>query len=275
MTRCLRFFLCLLMAGGFASAQDVQDAHGCKDHPLFNRMPGYAIQRCEQKTFDAHPFRLAGGKEAQVEGKVYEIRYALKSGAKEPSRLEVIRNYENAIKRIGGTVIFRDDDGNAYLKAAKDGQEFWVHVNAYITEEFMVWVVEKKAMDQAIVANAKVFADAIRTTGHAAVYGILFDTGKAVVKVESAPALEEIVRLLAADPSMKVLVVGHTDNVGTVESNMKLSQARAEAVVQALASRGVAPGRLRPFAAGPLAPVSTNETEEGRARNRRVELVKQ
>ncbi len=253
-----------------------QDAAGSQDHPLFNRMPGYEIHRYEEKTFDSLPFHVVGGKEVQVEGRTFEIHYSLKSGAKEPSRVEILRNYENAVTRIGGSVLWRDDDGNAYLKAGKDGKEIWAHVNAYITDEYTVWIVEKQAMTQNIVADAKALAGGLATDGHAAVYGIYFDTAKAVVKPESEAALGEIAKLLQAEPGLKVLIVGHTDNVGGFDGNLKLAQARADAVVQALTGRfAVAAARLRACAAGAMAPVASNDAEAGRAKNRRVELVKQ
>ena len=111
-------------------------------------------------------------------------------------------------------------------------------------------------MAQDIVANAEALASDIRTTGHAAVYGIYFDTGKSTIKPESAQAIGEIAKLLKADPALKLYVVGHTDNVGGVESNIKLSQDRAEAVLQALVrEHGIAAGapeglRLRPVRPG-------------------------
>ena len=111
---------------------------------------------------------------------------------------------------------------------------------------------------------------------HAAVYGITFDTDTATIKAESAQALGEIGKLLQGDPALKVFVVGHTDGTGSVDHNLKLSQDRAQAVTQALTKDyGIAQARLRSFGCGPFAPVASNDTEEGRAKNRRVELVKQ
>jgi OOP family OmpA-OmpF porin len=141
-----------------------------------------------------------------------------------------------------------------------------------------VWlrIIEKKQMAQYIVADAAAFGNDINATGHVAVYGIYFDTNKADVKPDSRPALEEIAKLLAQNPGLKLLVVGHTDMTGSMDANTKLSQARGEAVVQALVSQhGVAAARLKGHGVGPLAPVATNDTDEGRAKNRRVELVKE
>jgi outer membrane protein OmpA-like peptidoglycan-associated protein len=267
-------FLSLLMPGVIFAKEG--DAEGAKDHPLFNRMPGYFIQRYEEKQFDTHSFRDAKLNELNVEGKFYEIRYSIQSGVKEPSRIQVLRNYENAVTKIGGTVLKSDWDGNSYMKVVKNGQEIWAHVAAGIASEFSLFIIEKGAMAQDIVANAEAFSNDIRTTGHAAIYGIYFDTGKSVIKPESDAALGEIAKLLKGDAKLKVNVVGHTDSVGGMESNMKLSQDRANAVVQALTGKyGVEAVRLKAYGVGSLSPVASNDTEEGKAKNRRVELVKQ
>ena len=140
----------------------------------------------------------------------------------------------------------------------------------------MLTIVEKQAMVQEVVASAAVFDAGLRAAGHVEVPGIFFDTGKAVLKPESAAAIGEIATLLKGDAAVRVFIVGHTDNVASLDLNIKLSQARAEAVVQSLAAQhGIAAARLTARGVGPLAPVASNETEEGRARNRRVELVKQ
>lgn len=138
-------------------------------------------------------------------------------------------------------------------------------------------IVETKPIDTGNVrVNAAALASDISTTGHAAIYGIYFDTGKSEVKPESDTTLEEIAKLLASNPQLKLLVVGHTDNVGTLAANMALSKQRADAVVTALTARyRVAAARLQSGGAGPLAPVATNHTDDGRAKNRRVELVEQ
>jgi outer membrane protein OmpA-like peptidoglycan-associated protein len=239
-------------------------------------MPNYFIQRCQQKEFDSHTFMDAKGKEIAVEGHYYLIRYALQEGATEASRIQVIRNYQNAVTKIGGTFLYNDDDGNAYMKVNKNGKEIWVHLGAYITSEFTLEIVEKQAMAQEITANAEAFASDIHANGRAAVYGIYFDTNKSEIKPESDKALAEIAKLMKKEAGLKLNIVGHTDNTGMMDANMKLSQARAEAVVQALVAKyGIAAGRLKGFGIGPLAPVSSNDTEEGKAKNRRVELVKQ
>jgi len=140
----------------------------------------------------------------------------------------------------------------------------------------VVDILETKAREQKMVTvKAEEMASKLSTAGSVALYGIYFDFNKADVKPESEPTLQEIARLLKADSALKLLVVGHTDNVGSFTSNMTLSQRRAEAVVTALASgHGVDKSRLTPVGVSFACPVAPNTTDEGRAKNRRVELVK-
>lgn len=276
MSRTLRVLFQALCFCLFACLVSAQDAEGCKDHPMLSRMPGFQINRCTTEDFGSHLFKVTKGAEVTVEGRFTEILYSLREGAKEPSRLQILRNFENALTKIGGAVVGRDDDGNLYLKATKNGSEIWVHVNAYITSQYSVYIVEKGAMTQDIVADAAALAGGIKAEGKIAVYGITFDTGKADLKPASEATLLEIAKLLKAQPSLKLHVVGHTDNVAGLELNLKLSKARADSVVQALVTRhGIAASRLLGHGVGPLAPVASNEAEVGRAKNRRVELVRQ
>lgn len=138
-------------------------------------------------------------------------------------------------------------------------------------------IIETKPMETGnVTVNAAALAADISATGHTPIYGIYFDTGKSDVRPESDTTLAEIAKLLTSNSQLKLLVVGHTDNVGTVAANMTLSKQRADAVVAALTSKyRVIAARLQSGGAGPLAPIATNRTDEGRAKNRRVELVEQ
>jgi len=275
----LGLVLGLLMVSGIALAQE--DRKGCKDHPLFSRMEGFYIARCEKKDFDAEEFRDPETKnKVTVEGQKYVIEYSLKKGFENKhSRLQISRNYLNAIQKIGG-IGFENDPkwpDSTYMKITKDGKEIWAVVYQRLAGlACRLIIVEKQAMAQEIVANAKFMAEGLSSTGHVAIYGIYFDFNKADVKPESEPALKEITTLLQQDAKLKLYVVGHTDNIGGLDYNMKLSQQRAEAVVKELVSKyKIAPDRLKAGGVGPLAPVTSNDTEEGKAKNRRVELVKQ
>jgi outer membrane protein OmpA-like peptidoglycan-associated protein len=216
------------------------------------------------------------GKPLQVEGQFTNIRYQPPANlATKPSTLQVLRNVENAVKQVGGTVVATDSSKET-LKLTKDGKELWVEVWADYTGKYILTIVEKAAMAQQLVANADAFANSLKTTGHIAVEGIYFDTGKSELKAESAAAITEVAKLLKGDDSLKLYVVGHTDNAGALEGNIKLSQDRAQSVVQALIkTHGIGAARLSAYGSGPYAPVASSDTEEGRAKNRRVELVKQ
>jgi len=136
-------------------------------------------------------------------------------------------------------------------------------------------VIQTKSMEQKmVIPTASEMDKSISQTGKVSLYGLFFDFNSAVLKSESEPTLVQIGNLFREKPSLKVLVTGHTDNVGDFEFNRDLSERRATAVVDALTkSYGVDRSRLRSFGASFAAPVATNLTEEGRMKNRRVELV--
>lgn len=253
------------------------DVPGSKDHPLLTRMQHMVIEAYKTKPFEVHAFKTGAGKGAAipVEGRWYQIRYKAEDGAEAPTPVAILRNHQTALRNVGGTVVFQDARYGIF-KVAKGGAETWVEVDTAWGRGYMLTIVEKGMMAQEVVADAAAMKGDLKSTGHVAVYGIHFDTNKSEVKVESKAALEEIARLLKLDPALKLKVVGHTDMTGSLEANLRLSQARAEAVVQALVGQhGIAAGRLTGHGVGPLAPVASNDTEEGRARNRRVELVKE
>ena len=254
-----------------------KDLEGSKDHPLLTRMPNFYIYQYEEKEFDAYQyFKDSKGKSMPVEGHTYVIRYYIQQGAKVPSEEQILNNYINAIKNIGGTLVYKEWL-NAYLTMKKDNKVTWIRVNpGGGGKEYYLTIIEEQPMQQDVIADAHAMAQDIGTTGHVAVYGIYFDFDKAEIKPESDPALKEIVKLLQKNATLKLYVVGHTDNVGELNYNMKLSRRRADAVVKKLVSDyGISANRLQSHGVGPLAPISTNKTEEGQALNRRLELVEQ
>jgi outer membrane protein OmpA-like peptidoglycan-associated protein len=125
-----------------------------------------------------------------------------------------------------------------------------------------------------VIVKAREMQQALASTGHINLYGILFDFNKFDVRPDSRPALDEISAFLKSNPDRKLKIVGHTDNVGGAEFNLQLSRARAAAVVNELTAKyGIDAGRLKAEGAGLTRPIATNDTDEGRARNRRVELI--
>lgn len=253
-----------------------KDNPACKDHPLFTRMPDYWIHGCVEKEFDAYVFKFGPGRTETVEGHYWSIRYYPQATATvKPSELQILRNFENAVLKLGGKIL-HSEKSRRIFQLTRDGKEFWVEATAEFTGKYALHIVEKGEMAQDITANAGVFADDLKNMGHTAVYGIFFDTGKSELKPESEQAMAEIAKLLKNDPGLKVFVVGHTDNTGSLDQNMTLSRDRAEAVLQALVrTHGISAARLKAFGNGPYAPVASNDTDSGKAKNRRVELVKQ
>lgn len=272
--RILPVLVSMFLIAGTAVAISQDDVEGCKDHPLFMRMPNFYIQLCEGFEFDRHEFSSEEGP-ISVDGMKTILYYSLKEGAKGPSEVAIVRNYMNAIKKIGGTVVY-DGGGRSTMKMTKGSQEIWVGVSVEAADEYRLFIVEKGEMQQEIVATAEGMTHDILSTGRTAIYGIYFDSGKSEVKRESESSLKEVAKMLKQSATMKLFVVGHTDNIGGIVANMTLSKARAESVVKELTTKhGVSAAQLAAYGVGSLSPVSQNVTEEGRSLNRRVELVAQ
>jgi len=263
------FLMILLVALVFAQEQDLE---GSKDHPLLSRMKNYYISEYEEFDYDSHQFYDAEDNEYVIEGRKWVISYTLKQGFNPPGQLKVRKNFINAIKKIGGTILF---ERGLYMKVAKEGKETWIEVWASDDgSDYTLTIVERTIMEQEIVADPEAMANDIEKTGHVAIYGIYFDFDSYVIKPESEPTLKAIAEMLKTNSSLKVYVVGHTDMIGKLEYNMGLSTKRASAVVKELVNKyGIQANRLKAKGVGPLCPVSTNKTEEGRKLNRRVELV--
>jgi outer membrane protein OmpA-like peptidoglycan-associated protein len=275
----LLLVVCVAPLNPVLAVSDPNDAEGSKDPALFSRMPGFHIYNYKEIDFDRFEFEVGPRKTQAIEGRHFYVDYYANEGIKIPSGIQIVRNYVNAAKAVGGTTVYEFEDGGIQyvtLKIVKNNAEVWARVEGPANGTYKVHIIERQLMMQEVVANAESLAGSIRETGKAAVYGIYFDTGKAEIKPASEPALAEIVKLLKADPKLKLYVVGHTDNVGVFGSNIKLSEDRAAAVVKALVGKyGIVSSRLTPFGCGPTAPVASNRSEEGRAKNRRVELVAQ
>ena len=280
-----------------------EDAENCKDYPLFTRMPNTYINDCKTLQFDMRGFPVGPPisadnngmtKIVEVEGVVYRISYVQKDGATTPpSGLQILRNFENATKKAGGTIegsypgwckAGYDPErmpqmGNGCMsyaltaKFVKGGKETWLFMQAGGDDgSYLMTVAEREEMKQDISVTE--MADALSKDGFVTLY-VNFDTGQSTIKPDSGETLDAPAAALKLAADLKVEVAGHTDNVGTPEANLKLSQERAQAVMAALVERGIPAARLTAKGYGQTTPIADNRTEDGRAKNRRVELVKQ
>ncbi|MDD8014487.1 MAG: OmpA family protein [Acidobacteriota bacterium] len=247
-----------------------QDDPGCKDHPMFTRLSDFYIDNCETSDFDSHEFWDKDENEIVFEGRKARIEYCLKEGGKHRSFLEIWRNYANVLGKMGGTVEFTNPN-IAYIHLSKDDREVWVEVEGRGGDCYTLVIVEKKAMVQEITAGEML--DALNSQGFIAL-DIHFDVDQAVIKPESQPVVGQIAVLLKDNPQLAVSIEGHTDNTGAADHNKALSRQRAEAVVAALVTQGIDAKRMSAVGWGQEKPVADNRSDAGRAKNRRVEIVK-
>ena len=251
----------------------------------------------EEKRVDFDALHLLAGTEIRtVEGRFYELKFSNQDAKYSP--LVARRNYEAAVKALGGVKVNMGDprdealvkkfgarvDGlvdpsmttyetyDAYLIRTAD-RNIWVTVTVH-RHHTMVRVLEEASMVQTVgYVKADAMRNALDSSGHIALY-INFDTDKASIRADGKAAVDEIAALLKGSPDLKLTIEGHTDNSGDAARNKTLSQQRADAVMAALVSGGIDQARLKAVGVGAAKPIADNTAEAGRAKNRRVELVK-
>ena len=305
--------LVLLCVVALQARAAVHDVSGSKDHRLISRYPNSIIVDYEYRDYDTCnlPTGAIEGYRDQyhtkssldLEGELTRITYQIED---KTSTLKVISNFEKAFESAGFEMIFgctgrecgmQGTWGYAleqkkllngkqqtirYFIGKKTVSDKNVYVAVYVMEKSTAKVlvglnvVETKHMQDDLVAvDISSLQQQLSENGKVAMYGIHFDVDKASLKADSAKTLVAIRQLLEANADLKLYVVGHTDDTGSLQHNLELSQRRAKAVVTELVSKyGIAEDRVSSFGAGPYAPVATNGNETGKAKNRRVELVK-
>lgn len=295
-------FLAFLAVG----ASDFAKAAVLKDHPLIKPFPGSVLSRREDAGFN--PYKVVVGlnqqgktddeivKSVAVSGELTRLFY---ENPKDRSPLEIITNYREGLEKAGFKVLFfcaEADCGPSwassrwtrvngmkyvsssmwYMAAKRQGkdEESYVAVSL-IKLRHQIDVLQVRQMDRGLVTvTAEALKNGLMAEGKAVLDGVLFDHDKATIKPESKPALDVIGKFLKDDPNLKVFIVGHTDSAGTLDYNLNLSRQRAQAVVDALVkSYGIAATRLAAHGVGPLSPADTNRSDQGKAENRRVEMV--
>ncbi|MEM7551519.1 MAG: OmpA family protein [Bacteroidota bacterium] len=286
------------------------DKKGSSDHPLISRYEGFNIKDYQSIDFDKYRLPLSAGKDEKfdkyldLEGKVVKILYGNNTEGR-PSLFQLVKNYEAAFKSKDAELMFACYADECGVKAndlvtitainevalseflrfgkhayraynfSKEGVNYYAAL--YFREEknqiqYELHVIETKplALDKVTVADID---KGIKEKGKVAFYGIYFDTGKSTIKEESEPALSELAGYLKKNPDQGFYIVGHTDNAGDYELNMNLSERRATSVLDWIKSKGLNISKLKAVGVGPVSPMASNESESGKSRNRRVELV--
>jgi len=266
---------------------------------------GARIQNRSVREFDEIPVylsaRAANAKPEMLSGKV---TITVLTTPADRSLQEVFHNYRTAVESAGFSLVFScrdrecgegmedfylhnnivrritDVSRSQYLAARRERQGKVDHIFVFARTlgegvDIKIGTVEGKAIESGLVSiRANQILSEIAASGRASIYGILFETDQVRIKPESGPVLAEIAKALRQNQRLNLLVVGHTDNIGTSEYNLDLSRRRAEAVCSALVhDHGIESKRLEAHGVGLLSPVASNKSEEGRARNRRVDLV--
>ena len=282
-----------------------RDAGGSSDHPLLSRFPGSVITGYRQSAYDEYELPLGKhmgkpgfARSQKVTGKYTSTSYTVPEGH---SVIEVFENYQEALAKAGFEILYScvkvpecGDGLGSYMGAAwyadsrylaaKGGDPtaptyvaLFVHKQGSANSIGVFQrIIETRPMKtgQITAASAADISQGLASQGKFALYGLYFDTGKAELQPASDATLEQVAQVLKDNPSLALYVVGHTDSTGQVASNVELSERRAAAAVKALVERyGIASSRLTAKGVGPFAPVGTNKTDDGRAKNRRVELV--
>jgi outer membrane protein OmpA-like peptidoglycan-associated protein len=302
----------LVFAAFLASPSFAQDIDGSQDHALLGRFEGSHIVAYEALEYSDNAM-LGGKSEGERfpfdlthEGAVTRIQYTAPAGT---SALQILRGFEQKLTAEGFETRFsctnKDNNQTDWCGSANSPAGVWTGIRGYdySTNELSAFYAARENEDgatyiqisaaqsrhevvfaSAVVVENKEFVNKIidaeavtnelTAQGKMAFYDILFETGSAALKISSDDTLQIISSVIAASPDLKIIVVGHTDNEGALDFNIDLSRARAQAVQDRLVSNfGVAADRISAAGVAFLAPVTTNATNEGRALNRRVEIV--
>jgi OOP family OmpA-OmpF porin len=254
----------------------------CVDTPFFNRMPKFSLYACTESYME-YEVTVGNGQTKTLEGTVSHYEYYVEEGVeKNPSLFQVLKNYENAILAKQGKKVYftakYNDHGfvGATYTLSLDGVNYWITLNQFNGTEsscfnYHLDIIKVEDMSQEVTAN--VLFEKVNAGESLALY-INFETGKSKLAAGTEKIIEELYALLHQNPELNLLVEGHTDNVGTAAANKTLSAQRAAAVKAELVRRGIKAERLKTAGLGQERPISENQTPEGRALNRRVEIRK-
>jgi len=252
---------------------------GAGDYPLLGHLPRTTPHTPTTVNFDEFAFTTQNGTQKQqvmVKGYRWHNFYEYMDRNPQISGLESQDNYRAVLKDLGAQILYADpssDPGEVDARLDAHGKTVWIQVTS-VSSGVNVDVIEEKPFQLSIKPpEVNELKAALDKDGHVALY-INFDFNKATLKPDAQPVIAQVLALLKANPTLKLSIQGHTDSIGAHDYNVTLSQARAAAVVAALKTQGIAAARLTSAGFGPDKPIAPNDTDIGRAKNRRVELVK-
>lgn len=256
-----------------------------KEHPLVRPFPGSTLNEnmCKYNNFNEYTFTVMDPEtkkvtKTTVRGKFWDLLYTLYDSDGNWDRshtpLEYRENYKAAALEKGGTVLYDKDTTLVFTLPNDDGGKTWVHFYVTNGSQQYLRIIEEAGFKKSLTFGPAEMKAALDAEGRVQLNDILFDLDKATLQSESTKQLQNVVTLLKENPDLNLEVQGHTDNQGNEDYNLELSQRRAETVVAYLGLFGIDFERLSPKGYGESEPVESNDTEEGRAKNRRVELVK-
>lgn len=256
------------------------------EHLFIRPFPGSVLAENMSKynKFDSYKFYAINEEtqkreEVEVKGEkwqlLYEVRTPSGDRVQDISALEFFENYKAAALEMGGKVVYEDVGQIVFSIPRDDGGITWCRLapTANLGQQYLT-IIDEEGFKKSLTFGPLELKEALDKDGRVILYDILFDYDQATLKQESDKQLQHIVTLLIQNPDLKIEIQGHTDNEGEDEYNLTLSEQRANTVLQYLQLFGISTDRLLAKGYGESQPVSTNDTEEGRAKNRRVELVK-
>jgi outer membrane protein OmpA-like peptidoglycan-associated protein len=232
------------------------------DFPWLGPLPGWQLR---SSVADTDPFRV--GIAGVTDPELVAPSSIIKTYRQPPDGMSdslFHAAYHDALIKAGWTIL--NDRQNVSFTAhySQNGRNLWATL--YKSEFNEIRVADAGAVNKDLSSNLK-------TNCHVAIYGVLFDFNKSTLQTDSNPVLQQILDLLNKNPTQKIEIQGHTDNVGGDAYNQTLSDARAKAIVSWLTQHGIAGDRLTAKGFGKTRPVADNATDVGRAKNRRVEIA--
>ncbi|MFP4482058.1 MAG: OmpA family protein [Thermovirgaceae bacterium] len=254
------------------------------EHPLIRPFPGSVLAENMSKyvRFEAFDFPVRNPETSKkekhtVKGEyrylLYEVRRENGERVTDISRLEFFENFKAAALKQGGEI--KCEDPLVFTIPREDGGMTWCQVapTASMGQTYLT-IVDEKALETSLVFGPVEMKKALDAEGKIVLYDILFDYDKATLQQFSDKQLQHVLTLLAENPELHFEIQGHTDGDGSEEYNQKLSQRRAESVLNYLLLFGIEPSRLQAKGYGESLPVASNDTDKNKAKNRRVVLLK-